>query len=59
MAKPITPTPPLNAEDSEALLRELEHGCSPEEAARREQRAAQWLARVTAPKGRASEPPRD
>lgn len=59
MAKPIEPTPPLDAEDSEALLRELEHGCSPQEAARREQRAAQWLARVTAPKERPGESQRD
>lgn len=59
MAKPIEPTPPLDAEDSETLLRELEHRCSPEEAACREQRAAQWLARVTTPKGRPSEPQRD
>ncbi len=59
MAKPIEPTPPLDAEDSEALLRDLERGCSPEEAQRRERQAELWLARVTTPKGRPSESPRD
>lgn len=50
MAKPIEPTPPLDAEDSAALLRDLARGCAPEESARREALAARWLARVMAPK---------
>jgi hypothetical protein len=35
MARPIEPTPILEGEDAERLLRDLENVCSPEEARRR------------------------
>ena len=52
MAKPIEPTPPLDAEDSERLLRDLEQVCSPEEARRREEWAARMVAEMMRTKGR-------
>jgi len=59
MAKPIEPTPPLDAEDSERLLRDLENVCSPEEAERRRATAKRWLAEVTRPKPRHDDARRD
>ena len=49
MARPIEPTPVLEGEDAERLLRELEHTCTPEEAKRRVQKARDLLAKVMMP----------
>jgi hypothetical protein len=35
VAKPIEPTPPLEGEEAEKLLRQLKDVCSPQEAERR------------------------
>ncbi len=43
MAKPIEPTPVLQGEDAERLLRDLEKVCSPEEAERRIDKAEAFL----------------
>lgn len=51
MARPIEPTPPLDVEDSERLLSELEHVCSPEEAKRRVRMAEKRLTEVLTPNG--------
>ena len=49
MARPIEPTPVLEGEDAERLLRDLENTCSPEEARRRVQKARELLAKVMVP----------
>jgi hypothetical protein len=51
MARPIEPTPTLEGEDAERLLESLEHTASPEEIARRRERARAFVAEVTRPKG--------
>ncbi len=50
MAKPIQPTPPLEGEDAERLLRDLENVCTTEEAARRVEWARRQLGELTRPK---------
>jgi hypothetical protein len=61
MAKPIEPTPVLEGEDAERLLRELEVVCSPDEAKRRTEWARRELAELMRPKSvpRDSEPRRN
>jgi hypothetical protein len=49
MARPIEPTPVLEGEDAERLLRDLERTCTPEEAKRRVQKARDLLAKVMVP----------
>ncbi len=49
MARPIEPTPVLDGEDAERLLRELETTCTPDEAKRRVQKARELLAKVMVP----------
>lgn len=49
MARPIEPTPVLEGEDAERLLRDLERTCSPEEAKRRVRKARELLAKVMLP----------
>lgn len=49
MARPIEPTPVLEGEDAERLLRDLERTCTPEEAKRRVQKARDLLAKVMLP----------
>jgi hypothetical protein len=53
MAKPIQPTPPLNAEDSRALLASLAGGASAAEMGARAARAQVRIAALSAPKGNA------
>ncbi len=55
MARPIQPTPPLDGDDAEALLRDLENVCSPEEMKRRAEWARRELAEMMRPKGRAED----
>jgi hypothetical protein len=50
MARPIEPTPVLEGEDAERLLRDLENTCTPEEAKRRVQKARGFLAEIMRPK---------
>lgn len=42
VAKPIEPTPPLEGEEAERLLQQLQSHCSEEEAARRLQKANEF-----------------
>ena len=49
MACPIEPTPVLEGEDAERLLRDLERTCSPDEAKLRVQKARDLLAKVMIP----------
>lgn len=49
MARPIEPTPVLEGEDAERLLRDLENTCTPEEARRRVAKARELLAKVMVP----------
>lgn len=49
MARPIEPTPVLEGEDAERLLRDLESTCTPEEAKLRVQKARALLAKVMDP----------
>ena len=55
MARPIEPTPNLEAEDAERLLRDLEQVCLPAEAERRmrwaEQQVAQMMGSKSSPSG--------
>ena len=50
MARPIEPTPILEGEDAERLLRDLENVCSPEEARRRIEWARAKRAEMMRPK---------
>lgn len=50
MARPIEPTPVLEGEDAERLLRDLERTCTPEEAKRRVEKARGFLAEIMRPK---------
>ena len=50
MARPIEPTPVLEGEDGERLLRDLARTCTPEEAKRRVEKARGFLAEITRPK---------
>lgn len=49
VARPIEPTPVLEGEDADRLLRDLESTCTPEEAKRRVQKARALLAKVMVP----------
>lgn len=49
MARPIEPTPVLEGEDAERLLRDLEDTCTPEEVKRRVDEARKLLAKVMDP----------
>jgi len=51
MARPIEPTPTLEGEDALRLLRDLQRGCSPDEAKRRIDLAKVELAALKRPKG--------
>ena len=53
MARPIEPTPVLEGEDAERLLKELEQVCAPDEAERRVAAARRLLARVVVTDARA------
>ncbi len=57
MARPIEPTPPLEGEDAERLLADLERGCSEEERKRRQEWAITKLAQLFQPKGFPKKPP--
>jgi hypothetical protein len=50
MARPIEPTPTLQGEDAERLLRELANVCPPEEAQRRIELARRERAEMMRPK---------
>jgi hypothetical protein len=50
MASPIDATPTLKGADARRLLAELENVCSPEEAARRIERARSLRAEMMRPK---------
>lgn len=50
MASPIEATPTLKGADAQRLLRDLEDVCSPEEAARRIERARAVRAEMMRPK---------
>lgn len=47
MAKPILPTPPLEGEEAEALLKSLSETAPPEEQRRFDDWADRYLAEVT------------
>lgn len=49
MARPIEPTPVLEGEDADQLVRDLESVCSPEEAKRRTEEARRLLSQVMVP----------
>jgi hypothetical protein len=51
------PTPVLEGEDAERLLRDLENHASPEEMERRTEAAEKLLAEMTRPKGFPKRPP--
>ena len=51
MARPIEPTPTLEGEAAQRLLRDLDKGCSPPEAKRRIDSARIALATLKQPKG--------
>ena len=60
MARPIEPTPTLEGQDAERVLKSLESTAPPEEIARRRAQAREFVASVTRPKGlRPPTPPKD
>ncbi len=60
MARPIEPTPTLQGEDAERVLKSLESTAPPEEIARRRAQVREFVASVTRPKGlRPPTPPKD
>lgn len=50
MARPINPTPPIEGDDAERLLEELEKTAPPDEISRRRKNAERYLKLVGHPK---------